>query len=154
MLILMVCLGNICRSPIAEGVLRQKAAAAGLDWTIDSAGTEDYHIGKAPHQFSQKICKSHGIDISAQRARKFSRADLKAYDLIYALADDVMNAIYDIGGREADYSKVTLFLEELHPGERKSVPDPWYGEESAYGPVYDLIDATCNAIIRKHGGGN
>jgi len=150
--ILMVCLGNICRSPIAEGVLRQKAAAAGLDWTIDSAGTEDYHIGKAPHRFSQKICKSNGIDISAQRARKFSRADLSEYDRIYALADDVLDAIHDIGGRDADYSSVMLFLEELHPGERRSVPDPWYGEESGYGPVYDLIDATCDAIIRKYGG--
>ena len=149
MRILMVCLGNICRSPIAEGVLRHKAAAAGLDWTIDSAGTEDYHIGKEPHRFSQSVCRSHGIDISAQRARRFLPADLVNYDRIYALADDVLDAIRQIGGRQADYSRVMLFLDELHPGAHESVPDPWYGEESGYGPVYRLIEETCEAIVRK-----
>ena len=150
MRILMVCLGNICRSPIAEGVLRHKAAKAGLDWTIDSAGTESYHIGKAPHQFSRNICMSNGIDISTQQARRFMPADLTSYDKIYAMAEDVMSEIRQIGGRQGDYSRVMLFLDELHPGENKSVPDPWYEEESAYKPVYELIDKCCEAIIRKY----
>ena len=152
MRILMVCLGNICRSPIAEGVLRHKAAAAGLDWTIDSAGTEPYHIGKAPHHYSQKVCKSYGIDISAQRARRFMPADLTSYDIIYAMAEDVQQSMREIGGRYADYSRVMLFLDELNPGAGESVPDPWYGEESAYGPVYELIDSCCEVIVTKYGG--
>jgi len=146
----MVCLGNICRSPIAEGVLRHKAAAAGLDWTVDSAGTEPYHIGKAPHDFSQNICQSYGIDISGQRARRFTPADLTSYDLVYAMAEDVLQTIREIGGRDADYSRVMLFLEELHPGANKSVPDPWFGDESAYPEVYEMIDQCCEAIVRKY----
>lgn len=146
----MVCLGNICRSPIAEGVLRHKAAAAGLSWTISSAGTESYHIGEAPHQFSQKICLSKGIDISTQRARRFMPADLVSHDLIYAMADDVLHEIRRIGGPDGDYTCVSLFLEELEPGMNKSVPDPWYGDESVYPAVYDMIDACCDAIIKNH----
>jgi protein-tyrosine phosphatase len=148
MRLLIVCLGNICRSPIAEGVLRHKAAAAGLDWTIDSAGTENYHIGKAPHKFSQKVCLSNGIDISGQRARRFTPADLISYDIIYAMAEDVLHEIKHIGGPKADYSRVKLFLEELQPGKKRSVPDPWFGDESAYGPVYELIEQGCEAIVR------
>lgn len=147
----MVCLGNICRSPIAEGVLKAKAAAAGLNWEIDSAGTEKYHIGKAPHQFSQNICTTHGIDISAQRARRFTPADLTGYDLVYVMADDVLTAIRKISGHDADYSHVKLFLDELEPNSGKSVPDPWYGDEAGYAGVYDMIDATCDAIIKNHG---
>jgi protein-tyrosine phosphatase len=151
MRILMVCLGNICRSPIAEGVLKAKATAAGLDWIIESAGTEKYHIGKPPHQFSQSICSTHGIDISAQRARRFTPADLTGYDLVYAMADDVLTAIRKISGPKADYSHVQLFLDELEPGAGKSVPDPWYGDEAGYIGVYDMIDACCDAIIKNHG---
>jgi protein-tyrosine phosphatase len=120
--------------------------------TIDSAGTEPYHIGNAPHAYSQKICRSNGIDISAQRARRFMPADLTSYDKIYAMADDVLDAMRQIGGRSSDYSRVMLFLDELHPGEGESVPDPWYGEESAYSPVYELIESCCEAIIEKYGG--
>jgi protein-tyrosine phosphatase len=130
-------------------VLRHKAATAGLDWTIDSAGTENYHIGKAPHKFSQKICLSKGIDISGQRARRFMPADLNSYDLIYAMAEDVLQEIRRIGGPAADYSRVKLFLDELEPGKRRSVPDPWFGDESAYGPVYELIEQCSEAIVGK-----
>lgn len=151
MRILMVCLGNICRSPIAEGVLKAKAAAAGLDWEIDSAGTEKYHIGKPPHQFSQNICRNYGIDISGQRARRFTPADLTGYDLVYAMADDVLDAIHRISGSKGDYSHVKLFLDELEPGSGKSVPDPWYGDETGYAGVYEMIDACCDAIIKNHG---
>lgn len=149
MRILMVCLGNICRSPIAEGVLHHKAIQQGLDWIIDSAGTESYHIGEAPHRFSQKICLTNGIDISGQCARKFVPADFECYDKIYAMAGDVYEEIRRIGGRSADMSKVDYFLNELNAGNNESVPDPWYGEEDGYTTVYDMIDATCNAIINK-----
>ena len=152
MRILMVCLGNICRSPIAEGVLRHKAAARGLDWIIESAGTENYHVGKPPHLYSQNICRLHGIDISGQRARRFTAADLTRYDRIYAMAEDVLDEIKRIGGRHADYTRVSLFLNELHPGEDESVPDPWYGDETGYGPVYRLVADTCDAILERETG--
>jgi len=154
MKILMVCLGNICRSPIAEGVLKALVRRNGLDWEVASAGTESYHIGEAPHRFSQKVCLSHGIDISAQRARRFVRDDFRYYDRIYALADDVREEIRRIGGAGADMSKVDLLLNELHDNCNASVPDPWYGGEEGYAPVYEMIYQACEAIIRKYGAGN
>lgn len=151
MRILMVCLGNICRSPIAEGVLAHKARQHGLDWVVESAGTESYHVGEPPHRFSQKVCSSNGVDISAQRARRFTAADLKKYDKIYALATDVYDEIRHISGPNADLSNVDLFLNELEEGSNGSVPDPWYGTEEGYTPVYELIDRTCDKIVRKYG---
>ncbi len=150
MRILMVCLGNICRSPIAEGILRHKVKEHGLNWTIDSAGTESYHIGEAPHRFSQKICSANGIDISGQRADRFTAAAFGNYDIIYALADDVYREIKRIGGSKADMSKVKLFLEELNEGSNASVPDPYYGGEDGYHDVFGLIESTCDAIINKY----
>ncbi len=151
MRILMVCLGNICRSPIAEGVMQHKARQYGLNWQVDSAGTESYHIGEAPHRYSQKICHNNGIDISGQRARRFSPADFAAYDKIYAMAEDVYREIQRIGGGKARMDKVELFLNELTPGCGASVPDPWYGEEDGYTTVYQLINDTCEAIVKRYG---
>ncbi len=150
MRILMVCLGNICRSPIAEGVLRLKVKQHGLNWVVESAGTESYHIGEAPHHFSQKICRVHGIDISEFRAAKFTAEDFGRYDMIYAFADDVYREIKRIGGGKADMSRVQYFLNELHAGSNASVPDPYYGAEEGYKTVYDLIDKTCDAVIKKY----
>lgn len=104
----MVCLGNICRSPIAEGILQHKAKVNGLDWTVHSAGTNGYHIGEAPHRFSQKVCKQHGIDISRQRAMYFLSRHLEEYDLIYALAEDVYQEIKKIAGPDAPMHKVKI----------------------------------------------
>lgn len=146
----MVCLGNICRSPIAEGVMRHMAKQHGLDWQIDSAGTESYHVGEPPHRFSQQICGDNGIDITDQRARQFTAADFDQYDRIYAMAGDVYREIEAIGGRHADMTKVEYFLNELHPGANESVPDPWYGPQQGYGPVYTLIADTCISIINKY----
>lgn len=145
----MVCLGNICRSPIAEGILQHKAKQHGLDWTVHSAGTNGYHIGQAPHRFSQKVCKQHGIDISSQRAMYFLSRHIEEYDLIYALAEDVYEEIKKIGVPNAPMHKVKMFLSELHEGSTASVPDPWYGDESGYLPVYQIIDQTCDAIVAK-----
>ncbi|MGZ8543894.1 MAG: low molecular weight protein-tyrosine-phosphatase [Flavisolibacter sp.] len=150
MKILMVCLGNICRSPLAEGVLQHKANMAGLEWTIDSAGTNGYHVGEAPHHLSQKVANLNGIDICAQRARQFVKEDMDRYDLVYAMADDVIDDIRRIANEKFDTKKVDLFLNELHPGKNLSVPDPWYGTEPGYHEVYALIDKTCDAIIHKY----
>lgn len=150
MRILMVCLGNICRSPIAEGLLLHKVKSEGLNWTVDSAGTESYHVGSAPHKHSQAICAGKGVDISCQVARQFTAKDFERYDKIYALARDVYEEIQRIGGRQADMSKVELLLNELRPGKNESVPDPYYGGADGYSPVFDLIDEACNAIINKY----
>ena len=145
----MVCLGNICRSPLAEGILKHKAREAGLNWTVDSAGTNSYHIGEPPHRLSQKVAKLNGVDICDQRARRFVKEDFDRYDKIYAMADDVIDDIKWIAKEKYDPAKINLFLNELHPGKNKSVPDPWYGTEPGYHEVYKLIDETCNRIIEN-----
>lgn len=150
MRILMVCLGNICRSPIAEGVMRYMIVNNSLNWSVLSAGTESYHIGEHPHRYSQKICQKHGIDISKQKARKFVAADFEQFDKIYAMSKDVYDLIKDQAGSHFDETKVCLFLNELYPGENRSVPDPWYGEEDGYEIVYELINKTCEKIIAKY----
>ena len=149
MKILMVCLGNICRSPLAEGILQHKADAAGLDWTVESAGTNGIHVGEAPHHLSQKVANQNGVNICDQRARKFEAKDFENYDKIYVMAEDVMHDVIRIGGSYFDTNKVDYFLNELHAGKNQDVPDPWYGEEDGYVKVYDLISKTCDAIIEK-----
>ena len=150
MKILMVCLGNICRSPLAEGILQDKAFKAGLQWRIESAGTNHYHTGDAPHQLSQKVAKMNGIDISQQRARRFIAEDFEVYDKIYALADDVLREMRMIAKNRFDASKTDLLLNELYPGEDRDVPDPYYGSEPGYHKVYELISNACDAIIEKY----
>ena len=150
MKILMVCLGNICRSPLAEAVLQQKAEEAGLNWQVDSAGTNGYHVGEAPHRLSQKVALQNGIDISNQRASRFTAADFEQYDKIYAMAEDVIDDMRRIAKRNYDETKVTLLMNELHPGKDMDVPDPWYGPEPGYHEVYKMINKACEAIIEKY----
>jgi protein-tyrosine phosphatase len=149
MKILMVCLGNICRSPLAEGIMQHKVQQAGLPWTVESAGTNGYHVGEAPHPLSQKVARLNGIDICNQRARRFVKEDFLRYDKIFAMADDVLEDMKRIAGKQFDDSKAELFLESLYPGKHASVPDPWYGPEPGYHEVYRLIDEASDAIIEK-----
>jgi protein-tyrosine phosphatase len=150
MKILMVCLGNICRSPLAEGILQHKTRQAGLPWLVDSAGTNGYHTGEAPHLLSQKVAKLNGIDIGHQRSRKLVAEDFDKYDKIYAMADDVIDEMKRIARNKYDREKVGLLLNELFPGKNMDVPDPWYGPEPGYHQVYKLLDDACEAIIKKH----
>lgn len=150
MRILIVCLGNICRSPIAEGVLRHMVHGHNLGWEVASAGTESYHIGEPPHTYAQKICQKHGIDISQQRARKFVAQDLENYDKIYAMATDVLTEIKHIAGAAFDTPRVSLFLNEQYPGANRSVPDPWYGPEAGFSEVFDIINKTCASIVARY----
>jgi protein-tyrosine phosphatase len=149
MKILMVCLGNICRSPLAEGILQQKANAAGLNWTVDSAGTNGYHVGEPPHKLSQKVATLNGINICDQRSRKFEAADFERFDMIYAMAGDVLDEIRHIAGKKYDSSKVDLFLNELDSGSNRDVPDPWYSQEDGYHEVYAMIDNVCNKLVHR-----
>lgn len=146
----MVCLGNICRSPLAEGILQHKAWKAGLKWSVESAGTNSYHTGEPPHRLSQKVAKLNGIDICNQRARRFEAEDFDRFDLIYAMATDVIYEMKRIARNKFDPSKVKLLLDELHPGEGMDVPDPWYGPEPGYHDVFKMIDRACEAIVSKY----
>lgn len=150
MRILMVCLGNICRSPLAEGILQQKAKAAGLDWEVDSAGTNGFHIGEAPHPLSQKVARQNGIEIGGQRARRFTAADFQRFDKIYAMAGDVVDNMRRIAGKSFEPAKVDLLLNEVRPGSDEDVPDPWSGPESGYHEAYALIDAAADKIIERY----
>ena len=153
MKILMVCLGNICRSPLAEGIMQHKADQAGLNWEVDSAGTNGYHIGEAPHRLSQKVALLHGIDLSTQKARRFTAADFHRYDRIYAMAEDVIGEMRQIAKKDFDPAKVDLLMNELYPGRDMDVPDPWYGPEPGYHEVFEMIDKACEAIIGKYEAG-
>lgn len=150
MKILMVCLGNICRSPLAEGILQHKAWQAGLQWSVESAGTNSYHTGEPPHPLSQKVAGLNGIDISQQRARDFRTADFDMYDKIYAMSGDVIDNMKWIAKNKFDEKKVELLMNELFPGKNMDVPDPWYGPEPGYHRVFKMIDEACDVIIKKY----
>ena len=150
MKILMVCLGNICRSPLAEGLLQDKAWKAGLKWSVESAGTNGYHTGEAPHPLSQKVARINGVDISKQRSRKFVAEDFHRFDKIYAMSDDVIDEMRRIAKKEFDEKKVDLLLNELFPGQNVDVPDPWYGPEPGFHEVFKMINEVCDVIIKKY----
>lgn len=150
MKILMVCLGNICRSPLAEGILQHKAKKMGLNWQVDSAGTAGYHVGEAPHRLSQKVAKINGVDISHQQCRQFVREDMLLYDKIYVMDSSNYSDVKRISKEYWNEEKVDLLLNELHPNKNKDVPDPWYGEEDGYHHVYKMISDACEEIIKKY----
>ena len=150
MKILMVCLGNICRSPLAEGILQHKAKEQNLNWEIDSAATLDDMVGLRPDKSSIKVALKNGIDINNQRARLFTKDDIAKFDLIYAMASDVLDDIKFISGDNFDPKKVKLFLDEEFPGMNKDVPDPYMMDISAFEKVYKMIDTGCDFIINKY----
>lgn len=150
MKILMVCLGNICRSPLAEGIMQTVAAEAGLDWTVDSAGTANYHVGEPPHRLSQKVSKINGIDISQQRCRQFRAKDMLEYDRIYVMDTNNYADVQRMSGQYWAPDKTSLLLDALWPGQNKSVPDPWYGEEDGYHDVFALIKRACEKIVADY----
>ena len=150
MKILMVCLGNICRSPLAEGIMRDKIKKAGLDWIVDSAGTANYHTGSPPHHLSQKVAKLHGIDIWEQCCRQFTKEDMINFDKIYVMDGDNYSDVKRISRELWNKDKVDYLLNELYPFENRDVPDPWYGGEEDYHKVYEMIDAACKKIIENY----
>ncbi len=147
MKIIMVCLGNICRSPLAEGILKEKARARGLEITIDSAGTAAYHAGERPDRRSQQIARKHGIDISQQRARQFQVADFDLFDKIYVMDINNFEDIVSLAGSEKEAEKVELILNTIYPEKNLSVPDPYYGGNNGFEKVYRMLDASCEKIV-------
>lgn len=147
--ILMVCLGNICRSPLAEGILRDKAAKANLTLQVDSAGTAPYHIGENPDKRSILNAHKHGIDISKHIGRQLNRTDFQTYDRIYVMDEsNYVNAI-ELARDDMEKEKLKLILDELSPGMGQSVPDPYYGGEDGFEEVFQLLDKACDVILNE-----
>ena len=147
--VLFVCLGNICRSSLAEGVLRDLARQAGLEGSIDieSAGTGSWHVGSAPDQRAIDIARQNGIDISAQRARQFAANDLDRFDLVLAMDRDNLKSIsVHVDGR---WAVPRLFLEFAGIEGQKDVPDPYFGGDEGFSEVYGLITAGCEQILLR-----
>lgn len=145
--ILMVCLGNICRSPLAEGILKSKVYS--ITTRVDSAGTGAYHEGELPDRRSIAIAKDNGIDITDQRARKFTIADFDNFDLIYVMDSSNYEHVVNMARNDEDRAKVRLILEEIFPGENLDVPDPYYGGTFGFKNVYKMLDEVCEIIAQK-----
>ena len=142
----MVCLGNICRSPLAEGILKSKTK----NLEVDSAGTAGYHIGKQPDIRSIDIAKKHNIDLTSQRARQFSTRDFDNFDKIYVMDNDNYSKIISLARNQEDMDKVDLILNEINPKEYKSVPDPYYGGDEGFQNIYNLLETSCEVIAKKY----
>ena len=147
MKILMVCLGNICRSPLAEGILGTKAKKHNLNLITDSAGTAAYHVGKLPDERSIEVAKKYGIDLSNQRARQFRVQDFEEFDIIYAMDTENYNNILNLASSTDDENKVKLILNEIEPNSYISVPDPYYDGDQGFENVYQMLDTACEKII-------
>lgn len=147
--ILMVCLGNICRSPLAEGILRQKAEEAGISCFIDSAGTGSWHIGSPPHPLSQKVASINNINLSTLKARQFCKEDLDNFDFIYFMDEENLNDAKKIAGNKWNYDKTSLLLDMLPKTLKKNVPDPYFGRFEGYIEVFELIEEACEKIIEN-----
>ncbi len=149
MKILMVCLGNICRSPLAEGILKDKINSRGLKAEVDSAGTAAYHAGEKPDPRSQAIAFKHGIDISKQRARKFEVDDFEQFDKIFAMDTHNFHDIVALANNRHEVEKVEMILNKVHPGKDRSVPDPYYGGRDGFQQVYNMLNAACEVIAEE-----
>lgn len=148
MRILMVCLGNICRSPLAEGIIKEKFSKHGITAEADSAGTAAYHVGEPPDERSREVAAKHGIDISGQRARQFEVSDFDRFDKIYAMDSQNFSNIAALARNNNDLDKVDMILNESYPGENRQVPDPYYGGKNGFEKVYQMLDEACEKISR------
>lgn len=149
MKILMVCLGNICRSPMADGIMNHKAQEYDLNIEVDSAGTSAYHIGEAPDKRQQATALERGIDISDLRARQFVQSDYDEFDLIYAMDESNYNNMLALSRNDSDREKVKMILNESYPGKNMSVPDPYYGGDQGFIHVYELLNDACEVVAQK-----
>ncbi len=145
--ILMVCLGNICRSPLAEGILKSKLPDD--KYIVDSAGTANYHVGATPDRRSIAVAKKYGINISNLKGRQFSVKDFDDFDMIYVMDESNYNNVLSLARNEQDSSKVKLILNEVYPNENFDVPDPYYGGEQGFENVYNMLNEACTLIADR-----
>lgn len=144
--VLMVCLGNICRSPLAEGILQAKLPKNHI---VDSAGTANYHIGTAPDKRSVTTAKKFGVDISKQKCRQISTSDFEDFDYIYVMDTSNYKNVMQVAPNEKAKQKVKVILNELHPDKNLEVPDPYYGDMQDFENVYKMLDEVCEVIATK-----
>ena len=145
--ILMVCLGNICRSPLAEGILASKLPKD--KFTVDSAGTGSWHIGRQPDERSIAIAKKHKINISQQKGKQFTASDFDTFDYIYVMDNSNYLGVIELANNQKHIEKVQLILNELFPNENVDVPDPYFGLPNGFESVYKMLDETCEVIAKK-----
>lgn len=143
--ILVVCLGNICRSPLAQGILEKKIIEQNLNWFVDSAGTASYHSGELPDTRSIQVAKENGIDITKQRSRKIQAKDFKEFDLILAMDASNYNNLIKQSNSGMVNDKIKMILNYAHPGENRQVPDPYY--EGGFEKVYQMLNQACDQLI-------
>lgn len=147
MKVLMVCLGNICRSPLAQGILEHQAKEKNIKIYVDSAGTAGYHVGSPPDIRTINIAKKYGIDITNQKARKFRLEDFDNFDIIYVMDQNNYNDLlnYNINAQQA--KKIILIMNEVDANSNIAVPDPYYND--GFENVYQMLLKTCQKIIKK-----
>jgi len=149
--ILFVCLGNICRSPLAEGILKNKVEKEGLNWIVDSAGTGDYHVGTMPDSRSIAVANKYQIDISNQRARQFKTKDFIEFDLILVMDASNYRNVVNLARNEEDSKKVELIMNLSSPGQNIEVPDPYWNNDG-FEQVFAMLENACDKLIDKYKG--
>lgn len=147
--ILMVCLGNICRSPMADGLMRKKVSDHKLQVTVDSAGTANYHVGGAPDTRMTATARNKGVDISGLKARQFEVTDFDTFDVIYVMDQSNYANVVRLARNESDIQKVEPILDLLPDVNETEVPDPYYGGQDGFEHVYDLLDKSTDIILNK-----
>lgn len=143
----MVCLGNICRSPLAEGILKSKLPQD--EFIVDSAGTANYHVGSPPDRRSVAVANNYGIKINNLRGRQFEASDFDRFDYIYVMDSSNLSNVLSLARNEADIAKVNMILNEIYPGENFDVPDPYYGGNQGFENVYNMLNEACDIIAKK-----
>lgn len=147
MKILMVCLGNICRSPLAQGIMEKHAPE---QWHIDSAGTSGWHASERPDTRSILIAKERDISIEQQRSRKVTTEDFETFDIIFAMDSSNFSNLIQLAPNESVKNKVRLILNESYPGENRQVPDPYTGGQEGFSHVYELLEEAIQSFLKTH----
>ena len=151
MRILMVCLGNICRSPLAEGIMKHHIGQHDLDWEVDSAGTGNWHVGNRPDVRSIAVARQYGIDISGQRGRHFQAADFERFDKIFVMDAQNLRDVLLLARTDEHRAKVALILDQIHPGQNRGVPDPYY-DDNGFEAVFTMLKDACGAFVEQQSG--
>ncbi len=145
----MVCLGNICRSPLAEGIMRAKTEKYKLSLQVDSAGFEPFHTGDSPDFRAIKVANKHGIDISGIRSRLFRKTDFEVFDRIYVMDSGNYNDVQSAAANKTQMLKVDYILNAAYPGTNKPVPDPYYGGDDGFEKTFQMLDAAIELIAME-----